>query len=82
MRSERGQMVVEMILIMIVLLGIAALTTQTLKSSGFLNKMINAPWNQLAGMLQNGVWGPPSKTNKLHPNGYFRHISLEGERAK
>lgn len=80
-RNQRGQMVVETMLILIVLLFFAGLYVQSFRKMEFTKNLIANPWKSMAGMLQNGVWGAPDKTHALHPNGHGRHISLEGDKA-
>lgn len=77
--SQKGQMIVEAILIMVVLLAIVGLTAQVFKKDDFVASLVSKPWQNIAGMLQNGVWAPPNKGAKLHPNHYIRHISIKGD---
>lgn len=82
LRSQSGQMITEAILILVMLLGVTFAAASYFKDKELLKHMIQDPWQSLAGMLQNGAWGPPDKTNAAHPNGHFRHIVIQGEPAK
>lgn len=81
-RSQGGQMIVEAVLIITVLLGVTMLTVKYFKDNELIKGLIHGPWLSMAGMLQNGVWGPPDVTNRSHPTGHFRHIIVEGENVK
>lgn len=81
-KNQGGQMIVEAILILVLFMGFALVTANYFKDQEILKHMISDPWQSLAGMLQNGVWGSPDKTNAVHPNAHFRHIIIKGEFAK
>jgi hypothetical protein len=80
--SQGGQMIVEAILIITLTLAITFMVAKYFKDEEVFKSLIQGPWQALAGLLQNGVWGPPAKTNASHPTGHFRHIIVEGELAK
>ena len=82
LQGQGGQMSTEAILIMVLLLGVTALVTNHFKDQEVLKTLVSDPWQSVAGMLQNGVWGAPDKTNVSHPNGHVRHIVIQGEPAK
>ncbi len=75
-------MITEAILILVLLMAFTFTMANYFKSEELLKHMVSDPWQSLAGMLQNGVWGSPEKTNVVHPNGHFRHIVIQGEPAK
>lgn len=78
--NQAGQVTIEAVIIMIVLVGIFGFVTKTLESEKFLASMIRSPWGSLVGMIENGVWG--AQTLDLHPNHHERHISFEGEQTQ
>ena len=67
LRSEGGQMITEAILILVMLMGVTFAAASYFKDKELLKHLIQDPWQSLAGMLQNGVWGSPDKTNASHP---------------
>lgn len=79
---QRGQMIIETILLAIVLLGITLFVADFFKREELIKKMISGPWQNLSGMIQNGVWAPSSQGMRSHPNSHNRHISLKGDDAK
>lgn len=81
-KGQRGQLIVEAVLIIVVFMAITFTAAKFLKQEEFVKNLISGPWQNLAGMMQNGVWGSPAKTEASHPNGHFRHIVVEGDLAK
>ena len=77
--NKSGQMALEMILIMALMVGFATFVTSEFKSSNFVAQLVSGPWKNLAGMIQNGVWGPSADTMPQHPNAFNRVISPDGE---
>jgi hypothetical protein len=78
MKNQRGQFVVEGILLMIVFMGIVAMLASFFKSNEVLKNLVKAPWTNLAGMLQNSEWMPPDKGQVFHPGRAPRHVSIDG----
>jgi hypothetical protein len=81
-RNAKGQMVVEAVLIMVVLLGIQLMVARYFKGNEVLKQLITGPWAAMAGMLQNGVWLPRERGAISHPSGHTRHITIQGEPAR
>ena len=82
LRSQSGQMIIESILIMAILLGVTTMTTRYLRDNETIAQLITGPWDMLAGMIQNGVWAPQDKAKVLHPNFQGRGASLQGSSAR
>jgi len=80
--SQNGQALIEMTLMLAVLLGGIFFVSREFRSENFIARLVSGPWLSLAGMMQNGVWGAPSKTTTLHPNSFGRVTSPEGEAAQ
>lgn len=81
-RSQGGQLIVEAVLIIVMMMGITMLTANYFKNSEVLKQLITGPWAHLSGMLQNGVWAPPGAGALSHPNGHERHVVITGEEAR
>lgn len=79
LKNQSGQFVVESILIMVILLGITMTIAAAFKQQNLLAGIIKAPWQNMAGMIQNGTWAPPAASMALHPSQHNRHRSLRGE---
>ena len=75
--NQHGQFLIESVLLMIVMLSIFIASTNALKDSHFLAKLIEKPWGQVQGMLECGVWGPPQSACKLLPGQTKRNASLD-----
>ncbi|HWU42237.1 MAG TPA: hypothetical protein VN132_02325 [Bdellovibrio sp.] len=74
--NRRGQMVIESVLLMIVMLSIFIASVNALRDGQFLAKLIGRPWGQVAGMLECGVWGPPKTACQSLPGQPGRSLSL------
>lgn len=74
-------MIVESLLIITLLMGVTFAVANYFKNQEVLKQLIQAPWQNLAGMLQNGGWGTPDQTAINHPNGHRRHIVITGEKV-
>ena len=81
-RNRSGQMAVEMVLIIALTVGFAVVIGNEFQSRGFIAQLISRPWKSLAGMIQNGVWGPSQETMAMHPNSFRRVTTPEGEDVK
>lgn len=72
LRNQKGQFVIETVLMMIVTIGFFMWGTKQLREGKFLAKMINGPWEKATGMIESGVWDKPEAARKLHPNSIDR----------
>lgn len=78
-----GQMTVELILLTVVFGGLSLFVSRFFLSQGIVQNLIQAPWNYgIAGMIENGQWGPVVKTHDFHPNLMRRHSSIKGEATR
>lgn len=80
--GERGQMVVEMVLMLVVMAGVTIFVTKTFRDNDFIAKLVSGPWESLSGLIQNGVWGRPGETMSKHPNVLGRLNTVRGEDLK
>jgi hypothetical protein len=78
--NERGQIIVEAVLLIgigiIVILGFV----KHLKETDFAGRIIANPWAKLQGMIECGVWqdcGVGKRAPGLHPNARSRLLSLD-----
>lgn len=82
LRSQSGQLIVEAVLIIVLLVAITGMTIRMFKETEVFRQLVTGPWVSLAGMLQNGVWAPPKTGAAIHPNAHRRHIVISGEEAR
>lgn len=80
--GQGGQLIVEAVLIIVMLMAFTMTVANYFKDNELLKQLISGPWQNLAGMLQNGVWAPPGAGAVIHPNSHIRHIVITGEEAK
>lgn len=81
-KSQRGQSAVEMILLLTLFAGIAMFAATQIKDNEWFTKLVQGPWQSLAGMIQNGVWAPPAASMKDHPVTISRHRTPDGDRLE
>ena len=65
--NKKGQLAVEMVLLLALVVGIFVAVSATFRSEQLVARTIATPWTHLAGMIQNGVWGPREDGMTLHP---------------
>jgi len=82
LNNQGGQLIVEAVLIIVMLVGFTFMVANYFKSNEVLKQLISGPWQNLAGMMQNGVWAPPAVGAAIHPNSHNRGVVITGEDAK
>ena len=83
-KNEKGQMVVEAVLIIVVLLGLGSMVTKALKQYEIGRKLTSEPWTLLSGMIVCGTWQPcRGNARGLHPSTRDRALTTRSsERVK
>jgi len=83
-QSQRGQVLIEYVLLSVVVLGVAMGLTRKLQEAEVLAAFVEKPWGSIAGMIEFGSWSNESaasmrRKNKsggnLHPSS--RQLSLK-----
>lgn len=82
LKNNKGQMLIEMLLMMTLLLGAATFVGEQFRQSNFIAGLVSGPWKNLSGMIQNGVWAPPEDGMAQHPLVFNRWSSPIGDRGK
>lgn len=67
-KNQKGQFVIESVLLAVVSLGLFMFMTKQIQESQFLAKLIGEPWGYIAGMSECGVWETPDRAKSNHPN--------------
>lgn len=75
-KSQSGQVLIENVLMMVVLVGAFLVLVRTLQSSNYLNAMTRSPWASLKVMVECGHWSGNNK-GCIHPNLNSRHITTD-----
>lgn len=79
MSKQSGQITVEMVLIITVLLGTFLFVRKNLFQDGeFLSNLVGGPWDYVSGMIESGRFGKPDNVRTQHPGRGDRHSSLKG----
>ncbi len=78
-RKQRGQGVIEAILVMFLFTGLATAMMTGLKDKGILGKLVSGPWERVAGMMATGHWEPLSTARASGKLPHQRATSREGD---
>jgi hypothetical protein len=74
--SQKGQVIIESVLLIVVMLGLWVFLSKTFISSKYMKKLMqDGPWPRLSGMIEAGVWDSPSNAKRFHPNNLDRGAS-------
>ncbi len=85
-KSNKGQMAIEAVLLMVVLVGAFLFLTKQLKDKKLLAKLVKGPISSVAAMTAYGTWKDtgctaPGKSavtlGKCHPNSIARSLSSD-----
>lgn len=79
LRNQAGQMTVEAILIMIILLSVSLAVSRYMRSEKLVAKIVEGPWLPIRGMIENGVWAKGNAAKAGHPSQPQRHSSNSGD---
>ena len=75
LKNQKGQALVESILIMLIFLGLFSVVVETLNANDFLHNVTREPWRRLDNMVRTGEWTESTG----HPGLYKNHLSLRGD---
>lgn len=79
MSRRSGQITVEAVLVLAILMSAVFAVSNTIKSGQYLSKLVERPWSHMAGMIENGIWMPAAAGKSKHPNHITRHGSPQGD---
>jgi hypothetical protein len=79
LRKQSGQMILEAVLIITMLFAVTGLIASFFRNEEVVKRLVSGPWQNLAGMMQNGVWKPASEGAISHPNAHGRHVVIQGD---
>lgn len=75
-RNENGQMTMEAVLLLVIMVGVFTVTHRKISEGEYLSKIVSGPWGYMQGMVANGVW-KAGNSNNLHPNSFDRRATPE-----
>lgn len=73
--NQKGQLVVEAVLLIAVIMAVTILVSNYIQSNEFANKLVAKPWKTLSGMIECGTWTGCGQGN--HPGSAARNLSLQ-----
>jgi len=75
-KNNKGQTVVEGVLLLVVFVTMALTVSNQFKDNELLANLVSGPWDRLDNMIQNGYW-QPTGGEQNHPNDNSRHVSSD-----
>lgn len=79
LRNQRGQMTIELVLVLAILTGLAIVISREARDRQLLATIIEGPWLPLQGMIEDGVWVKAGASKEFHPGALGRHGTIVGE---
>ena len=79
MKNNSGQLTVEAVVILSVLVSVMFAGSRALREKRILASLVQQPWSYVAGMIENGMWQPTAQGRNKHPNHITRHGSPQGD---
>lgn len=80
MNNSRGQMTIEMMLLMCTLLVVSLMISKTAREKGWAKSLVSGPWRPLKAMIEDGVW-TTADSRAMHPHHRDRHGSYDYDRT-
>ena len=74
-KNQKGQGVVEMVLLLAIVISISMLISNQLQKKKFIQNLVGKPWEKLSGMIECGVWTGCAPGR--HPNSINRNLSYK-----
>jgi hypothetical protein len=72
--SRGGQMTIEAVLIMVVLMGVVLAFQKRATANSYASAFTEGPWLPIQGMIEDGVWTKnPTSGMAMHPSLLYRH---------
>lgn len=81
LNRQKGQILVEGILLMSLLLFITIWATRQMKERKWMENLVQSPWVYIAGMIETGEWLPAAQGKKLHPNNLEKNRTYDPRRS-
>lgn len=79
LKNQKGQVIIENILLMVILIGVFTMIIQALLKDNFNTRFTDGAWGMMDGMIQCGSWTPCGVGKPVvnaHPNSSGRVLSL------
>ena len=76
-KKQRGQFLLEYILLAVFVVGIYTLLKNQLGDQNFLSRVFSNSWSSVAKMMEDGSWDASRSTDEIHPLG--SNQSREGD---
>ncbi len=80
LNNQKGQFVVEAVLLLTVVMALTMLTRQFFSNTEFGKSLVSTPWQKLSGMIECGTWNGCAPGN--HPSTALRALSFDPKGAQ
>lgn len=77
--SQKGQLSIEAVLIVIVLISLSLFVSREIKNRNLVGKLVSGPWKKISGMMSTGNWKDPNEAMDSHLHPHVNGISREGD---
>ncbi len=77
--SQKGQIFVEMVLILALFVGLTYIVLNVFKQKKPFVAFVTTPWQIIGGMMESGNWQKLDEAKQNHPNRWKRMYSLQGK---
>lgn len=78
-KSEQGQLAIEAILIVVLLLSLSLFASREIRNRNLISKLIAEPWSQIAGMMETGNWSAPQPAMDSNRHPHVNTMTREGD---
>ena len=79
MKNQKGQMTIEAVLILTLMVSLIFVITKGIKQRQYFTKLVEKPWSYVAGMIENAYWAPVARGREKHPNHFSRRGSPQAD---
>jgi len=80
--KKKGQMTLEMVLILVVLMTTSTIVLKAFKEDKYIAAFVTEPWKSISCMIESGTWicgeGDLEYARTKHPNHYDRFTNRQG----
>ncbi|RYZ80915.1 MAG: hypothetical protein EOP04_24955 [Proteobacteria bacterium] len=77
LKNEKGQFVIEAVLLMVMSVGLLVLGLRVLRDGNVMSNLVSGPWERMSGMIESGNWDTAAKAAAKHPNQRNRLQSVD-----
>lgn len=77
--SERGQLAVEAMMIVLLLIGLSLYASREIRRRNLMGKIVSGPWQQISGMMATGNWQRTEQAMENHQHPHVNTMTRVGD---